>query len=175
MINLITKKGIIVMKVKNQNKLIAALFLILLGVLFLIWKGGVISIAMTVLGVMLIVQAVFDVIGKNYVGCVVRAVLGIVILIFGWAFVTVALYVMAAVLLIYGILQLIEAIKVFPKQKSLTAKIVEFIQPAICIVIAVCLLFNQGATVSWAFIVAGVFLIVQGVLGLIDALTSKAK
>jgi uncharacterized membrane protein HdeD (DUF308 family) len=163
------------MKVKNQNKLIAALFLTLLGLLFLIWKGGVISIAMTVLGVMLIVQAVFDVIGKNYVGCVVRAVLGIVILIFGWAFVTVALYVMAAVLLIYGLLQLIEAIKAFPKQKSLTAKIVEFIQPAICIVIAVCLLFNQGATVSWAFIVAGVFLIVQGVLGLIDALTSKAK
>lgn len=161
------------MNVKNQNKLIGALLLTVLGILFLIWKGGVISIAMTVLGVMLIVQAVLDLIAKNYVPCVVRGVLGVVIIVFGWAFVTVALYIMAAVLLIYGILQLIEAIKAYPKQKNAVSKIVGFIQPAVCILISVCLLFNQGGTISWVFIIAGIFLIVQGVLGLIDALTSK--
>ena len=161
------------MKVKNQNKLIAAILVTVLGLLFLIWKGGVISIAMTVLGVMLLVQAVLDVIAKDYTAGAIKAVLGVAIIVFGWAFLTIALYVMAAVLLVYGILQLIDAYKAYPKQKSLTAKIVGFIQPAIYTLIAVCLLFNQGETVSWVFIIAGIFLIVQGVLALIDCVTSK--
>ena len=162
------------MKAKNQNKLISAILITVLGVLFLIWKSDVISVAMTVLGVMLIVQGILDLVHKNIVSGVIRVALGILIIVFGWAFVTIALYVMAVVLLIYGIMQLISTIRNLASEKSLVAKIVGFIQPALYLVIAACLLFNQSGAITWVFILSGIFLIIQGVLALIDCLSSKS-
>ena len=161
------------MKIKNQNKLITAAILIVIGVLFLALKGGVISIAMTVFGALLIIQAVLSALEKDYTTTIIKGAMGIGVIIFGWAFVKIALYILAGVLLVYGVLQLIDAIKALPTLKNTTAKVVEFIQPAVFIVIAVSLLFNQGGTVSFAFILAGIFLIVQGVLSLIDAISTK--
>lgn len=163
------------MKAKNQNKLISAVLMTVLGILFIVFKNEVISIALTVLGVLLVVQAILDFIHKAYVSGVIRAVIGALILVFGIGnlLVTVALYVMAAVLLVYGILQLIGALKALNKNSSLLAKIFAFLEPAVCLFIAVCLLFNQGGTIAWVFIVAGIFLIIDGVIALIDCLANK--
>ena len=163
------------MKAQNQNKLISAILMTALGVLFIIFKNEVISIAMTVLGVLLVVQAILDFIHKAYVSGVVRAVMGALILVFGLGnlLVTVALYVIAAVLLVYGILQLIGALKALNKKSKLLAKIFAFLEPAVCIFVAVCLLFNHGGTVAWVFIVSGVFLIIDGVIALIDCVANK--
>jgi hypothetical protein len=80
---------------------------------------------------------------------------------------------MAAVLLIYAILMLIEVIKALPSTKTLLAKIVGFIQPVGYLVVALCLLFNQGGTVDWVFILAGIFFIVQAALALVDCLATR--
>ena len=89
------------MKNVNSTKLLSAILTILVGMLFLIWKGAIVSIAMTVIGVLLIIAAVMNLIRKNYTACVIGAVFGVMVLCFGWIFLSVALYVLAAILLIY--------------------------------------------------------------------------
>ena len=161
------------MQKANTTKLLAAILTITVGVLFLIWKGAILSVAMTVAGILLIVSAVLSLIQKNYVACVINAVIGVFIIVFGWLFVTVVLYILAAILLIYGILLLIEQLKRGFKNMGILAIIIRLAQPVFCLFIAGCLLFNRGGTIAWVFILSGIFLIVQGVLALVDCLGLK--
>ena len=54
------------MKALSRNDLVAAILMTVLGALFIIFQGGVIEIAMTIFGVLLIVQAVLE-IGRAHV------------------------------------------------------------------------------------------------------------
>jgi len=162
------------MKIKNSSKLISAILMAVIGVLFIIKKMDVISIAMTVFGVLLIVQAVLDVIGKDITSGVIKAVVGVAIIIFGWALVEIATYVLGVALIIYGVLRLVDCIKGFKSQKSTAAKIVELIIPVICLLIGVSVFVGTfGSLANIAFIVAGIFLLLHGVLDLIDCITAK--
>ena len=161
------------MKKVNSARLLSAVLTILVGVLFLLWKGAVVSVAMTVIGVLLIVSAIMSLVRKNYTACVISAVFGALIIGFGWLFLSVALYVLAAILLIYGILLLIEIAKRGFRRMGTLALIVRVAQPVICILVGGCLFFNQGGTVDWVFILSGLFLMVEGVLALADAVGLK--
>lgn len=158
---------------KVSSKCLFAILTIVLGVLFLVLKAQVVGITMTVLGVVLIVAAVLDLLQKQYVPCAVKAVIGVLIIVFGWTLTSIALYVMSAILLIYGILQLYEAIKANKRGKNLWKTILLYAQPVAIVVAAIFLLVNQGGAISWAFIVAGIFLIVEGAIGLINCLKAK--
>ena len=149
---------------KITSKLITAILTIVIGVLFVALKGGVIGIAMTVLGVGLIVWAVLDLIDKNNTSGIIKLIAGIVVIVFGWTLASIVLYVMAALLLVYAVYQLYQLI---------TGKVkdfVKFIEPGVMALIAILLLFNQGGTIAWVFIVAGIFLIVEGALALINCI-----
>lgn len=153
---------------KKSENLVFSVLMIVLGVLFIVYKNGVIGIAMTVFGVALIVSAILDLMHKDIVPCVVKAVIGVVVIIFGWTLVSAAIYIMAALLLIYGILRLYLAIK----NRTLLdtkSKIINYVDCALYIIIGICLLFNQGGTIDWIFILSGVFLIINGVLALIQS------
>lgn len=149
---------------KLTSNLITAILTIVIGVLFVALKGGVIGIAMTVLGVGLIVWAVLDIIDKNNTSGIIKLVAGIVVIVFGWTLASIVLYVMAALLLVYAVYQLYGLIT--DKVKDF----VKFIEPSVMALIAILLLFNQGGTVAWVFIVAGIFLIVEGALALINCI-----
>lgn len=157
------------MKSKNTNLMIA-LMSILLGLLFIILKGNIISVALTIIGIVVIIMAIIDFCNKETVHGIIKAVLGVCILIFGWMFVDLALYIVAAVLLIQGLIEIVNAIRCKNSIASVQ-KIIYFIKPVICIVAGLCLLFNQGATIDWIFILVGVLLAVNGVL----SLTSYSK
>ena len=43
------------------------------------------------------------------------------------------------------------------------------VQPIIYVLVAFCLFFNQGGTLSWVFTVSGIFFIVDGVVALIGS------
>ena len=149
---------------KLTSNLITAILTIVIGVLFVALKGGVIGIAMTVLGVGLIVWAVLDLIDKNNTSGIIKLIAGIVVIVFGWTLASIVLYVMAALLLVYAVYQLYQLI---------TGKVkdfVKFIEPGVMALIAILLLFNQGGTIAWVFIVAGIFLIVEGALALINCI-----
>ena len=159
----------------NSEKLIEGALTILLGILFLILQGEVIKVAMTILGVVLIVMAVLDLLDHQTFPAIVKAVFGIVVLIFGWALTTAALYILAAVLLIAGCYQLYAKLKIRLKGNSVWLTVLLYIAPILNILLGLLLLFNQSGTVAWIFIVVGVQLSIDGVMLLCDAFSRKKK
>ena len=144
-----------------NNKLFRALMYIVLGALFIILKGEVISIAMTAVAFYLIVTGILALSKKMTNTGVIYLVCGLIVLFFGWVFVSVAVYVIAALLLIYGILQLINVSKL--KIKGFK----KYLEPILNIVIGLCFLLNLGNTINWIFYVLGILFIVEGILTLL--------
>lgn len=160
---------------KKSEKLIMTILTIVLGILFIVFKNDIIGITMTVLGIALIVSAVVDLVNKEIVPCVIKAVVGVVVIVFGWTLMSAALYIMAALLLIYGILNLYQTIKNRHLFIDTTSKVLKCVEPVLCIVIGLCLLFNQGGTIEWVFILSGVFFIVEGIISLLQYFKEKDK
>lgn len=156
-------------KSNKSNELLTAIALILIGGLFIIYKGEVISIAMSLIGITLVVLGIIDILRARVVSGVVKLVFAALVVLAGWLFVTLALYVLGAFLLIAGITQLIAISKLKIKKLTLPA-VMHIAQPVIYILVAICLFFNQGGAISWVFILSGVFLILDGIAGIIGAL-----
>jgi uncharacterized membrane protein HdeD (DUF308 family) len=156
-------------KSNKSNELLTAIALILIGGLFIIYKGEVISIAMSLIGITLVVLGIIDILRARVFSGVVKLVFAALVVLAGWLFVTLALYVLGAFLLIAGITQLIAISKLKIKKLTLPA-IMHIAQPVIYILVAICLFFNQGGAISWVFILSGVFLILDGIAGIIGAL-----
>ena len=155
------------MKQINQNKLILGIASVVLGILFIIMKGGVISLAMTVVGVLLIVSGVMDIIKKRERDGIIKVAAAAVIIIFGWALVSIALYVAAALLMVSCIFVIYRLVV------SRVKIIASYIQPSLMLVISLLLLFNQGGTVNSVFIISGIILIIDGAFILADTLLKK--
>ena len=155
-------------KTKNQSNLIMAAAYIAIGILFIILKGAVISIAMTVIGLLLIAAAVRDFLSKDMAAAIVKAVVGIVVLVAGFAFVSIALYIMAAILLVLSLIELYRILSAKGKKKYL-----KILEPAVSVVIALILLFNQGGAVNWMFVFAGVLFVGEGSLILYNQFVMK--
>lgn len=156
-------------KSNKSNELLTAIALILIGGLFIIYKGEVISIAMSLIGITLVVLGIIDILRARAFSGVVKLVFAALVVLAGWLFVTLALYVLGAFLLIAGITQLIAISKLKIKKLTLPA-VMHIAQPIIYILVAICLFFNQGGAISWVFILSGVFLILDGIAGIIGAL-----
>lgn len=161
------------MNSQKQNELISALFTFLIGILFIILKSNVVSIAITVLGAALLVSAVFSLLNRRLAVCVIKAVIGVLIITCGWVFISAALYVMAAALLIYGILMLLATVKTNISGITVLSKVLLFLKPIIYIIVAICLMFKQSGTVDWIFVLCGIFLILEGVLTVAEQLRLK--
>ena len=156
----------------SGNEIVMASILVIVGALFMIFKGEIISIIMTILGIRMIVRGIFDLMRGYTMGGVINIVFGALILGAGWLFITLALYILAACLLIAGIGELSGLLKERVKKLNL-AVILRIAQPVIYILVAICLFFNQGGAISWVFTVSGLFLIVDGALGLVAALDKR--
>jgi uncharacterized membrane protein HdeD (DUF308 family) len=153
----------------SSNELLTAVALVVIGLLFIMFKGGVISIAMSLIGITLIVLGILDVMRSRVVLGVVKLVLAALVMLAGWLFITLALYVLGAFLLVAGVGQLVALSKL--KFKKLTIGVaMHFVQPIIYILVAICLFFNQGGAIDWVFTVSGILLLVDGIVGLIGAL-----
>ena len=157
------------MKRKMENGLITAATLILVGALFIIFKGEVVSIAMSIIGLALVILGVVDALKKYVVSGVIKIALGALVLMAGWLFISLALYVLGAILLIAGVSELYAFTKLKIKRLSLPVAL-RIAQPVIYILVAICLFFNQGGAISWVFTVSGIFLILDGTVALIGAL-----
>ena len=155
---------------KISEKWIAAILTILIGVLFIVMKSGVIGVAMTVLGAVLIVLGLLDLLQKEIPPAVVKIVIGALIILFGWTITNAVLYIVAALALIYGVLLLYQLVKCRKKGSCLLDTLLGYAVPVLFIVIGLLLFFNQGGTLNWVFIVAGIFTVIEGGLMLIDAI-----
>ena len=153
---------------KKTEKIVSALLTIALGVLLIVLKGSVVSILMTVLGVGLIAFGLVDLCNRLIPPAVVKIVVGAIVILCGWVIVEAVLYVLAAALLIVGILLLYEKIKSKTACPTLWQTVCEYAVPVVFILIGIFLLFNQGNTVDWVFILSGSFTIIEGGLLLVN-------
>lgn len=154
----------------KSNKLISAILTVVLGLLFIVFKGAVIGWAMTVFGVALIAMGVLDILKKNVVPGVVRAAIGVLVILLGWLLIDVALIILGVVLIAYGVLQTLEILKQKGNNDSIVALLLQYAQPAINVIIGICLLFARGNVINVVCIIAGIIFLVQGILALLDFL-----
>ncbi len=145
---------------KKDSQLFMRIGMIVLGVLFVVKRSGVIHTALMLIAAILLLSAIFDFIKKQTGSGVTKAVIALCVVVFGWLFVELALYLIAALLLLYGIAQLIQTVRQKPKGY------LPYAVPVFSLIAGCCLLFNQGGTVDWIFVVVGIVLIVEGVLSL---------
>lgn len=156
---------------KKTEKVVVALLTLLLGIALLILRGSLISVLMTVIGIVFIAFGIIQWIRGQIVLAIIKAVIGIVLIICGWAVVGAVLYVLAAAVMITGILLLYEQIKNQHCGTTLLQKIVAFAYPIVCILIGFFLLFNEGNEAQWVFIVSGSLTVLEGGLLLLSAFT----
>lgn len=164
------------MEMDIKNRRITALLAIVVGILFITMKGKVVSIALALLGFSMIVMGLIDLIKTHKqpnnlqiaVG-VIKMLLGAVVITSGWMFVSVALTVIAVVMLMFCVWNFITVVS-HRDEFADAQKVSGYLKPIIGIIASVCLLFHQGGTVAWVFVVVGIIFVIEGVLILADSL-----
>ncbi len=157
---------------KMNSKISSAAISIAIGILFIVLKGSVISITMTVIGAAAIIMAVVDFANNQTRPGVIKSIIGVAVLVLGWLLVDIALYLISGVLIILGISQIISAIKLSELCNSVQ-KVFMIIKPVATLGAGFCLLFNKGGTMDTLFIIVGVLVLVEGMLSLVDPTESK--
>lgn len=150
---------------ENGIKGIAA---VVLGLLLLLLKGEVISIVLTIVGILVLVSAFSAWRGQRSNEAIGKAVVGVCILAFGWLFVNLALYIVAAVIVAVGLKKIVDTKNSSPVNLSLQEKVMIYAKPALIVLAGLVLFFNQGGVIDWVFIVVGVLLIVEGALEIFE-------
>lgn len=158
---------------ERKENIVSSVIFIVLGLMLIIMKGDVISLAITLLGLAVLISAVVDFIDKLTNMGIVKAVVGVCILVFGWVFVNLALYLLAAAIIIMGLLRITNTHKLIPVNLTLKEKIFVYAKPVAMVLAGVCLLFNQGGTIAWIFVLSGILLVLEGVLELADTFINK--
>lgn len=153
---------------KFNDKLIAAITAIIVGIMFIILKGDVLSIAFTVLGAALIVTGILDTSQKSSKSGVLKIIIGLATLLLGWTFVSIMLYLSAVLIIIYCLTNLFSSLKTGNRSVSTVQKLHTYAKPVIGLAAGICLLLNQGGTVSWVFIFTGVIFIIGGIITLTE-------
>lgn len=149
---------------KINNKTIIGIAAIVVGVMFIAMKDEVISLAITALGIAMIVMGILDVTKSENKSGIVKIVAGAVAITFGWVFVNIALYVIAALMIVYCLGNLIASLRTDGYPMSGVQMLRTYAKPVIGLIAGICLFFNQGGTVAWVFVLAGIIFVVEGVL-----------
>ena len=147
-------------KIEFDSRLLLAIGLIAMGILLIV--GGVssvqqlISIAITVIGVVFIVLGLIDVLHKDYPVGFFRIVIGIVVILLGWFLYWIAFIVYAAITLLAAIGTLLD------KNSDKFGAIVQIV------VSVFMLLFAFGSKFAWS--IANILTYVTGAIMILDGL-----
>jgi len=157
-------KGENIMPKKIDSKLFSAILYIIVGVLLAVFRSEWVGLAMTIVGIVFIVSGVLELLKKNWTGGAISLVIGLAILILGWTAAQIVFLVLGILLAIKGVLALLDVLKKSNKG------ILDFIFPVLTIVIGILLAFAFGKVLDVILVIGGIFLAINGVLGLIAAL-----
>ena len=149
-------------KKKSNSSWIMSLLYIIIGIALLVFPGEAISIAMTIAGVFFIISGLLELIKKNVVGGIISLIIGIAILVLGWTLVNWVVLILGILIAIKGIIALVQALQ--QKKK----KFLQILFPLLTIIVGILLAF--GNLTGIILTIAGILLIVVGVLGLIGSL-----
>ena len=144
--------------IMKTNNLIAVILTLILGVMLIIFRSFFLNVAMSIIGIALIVWAIIDAINHKWTFFVIKLLIGIALIILGWLVTKIILYILAGLILCYAIYQIFLLINSNCKKWQI------FVQPALLFLVALLLLLKGF---DWAFMIAGLALIVQSGLSLI--------
>ena len=150
---------------KKPNHYLTGGILILLGILFIVLRGSVISIAMTVIGAGLLVLGITSLLAGLAAVAIVELIGAAIIIVFGWTLVSFAIYVLAALLIVFGVMQIIDAASIAATH-GFGALAATYARPILSIVAGICLFVNRGGILNSALLFAGILLLIEGVLEL---------
>ena len=146
---------------KSNSNIVNALMYIIIGVLFCVFRAGVINWLMTIAGVLFIVFGVIDITKGGITQGVLNIAIGVIILLGGWLFLEIVLIVFGVLIAVKGVLSLATALK---RKK---ANAFEVLFAVLTIVAGIMLIISKWAIMDWFFIVMGVLFIVDGALALL--------
>ena len=146
----------------NNQAVINAIALIVLGILFCIFRAGMMNVLLTIVGVVLIGLGIYDIVRKNYIPAVIEIILGIAVIVCGWTILDIALLVLGICLVVYSVYEIVMIAKDFKKKGWMA-----LIKPVITLIVGIFLIVAKWVLVDWIFIVIGVILIINGILALL--------
>ncbi len=146
--------------------------MIVLGILLMVFQGGVIKIAMIILGSICIAFGLMDFFNRAWVLAIVKGVIGGVVILFGIFALTAVLYLLAGCMLVLGVLLLYERIKARGYCVSLFQKIIAYTLPCVCLLVGVFLLFSGSKENAWVLVVNGVLVFIGGGLLFVDGIVN---
>ena len=150
-------------KKKNfDTNLFVSILYVALGLLLIIFPGDALNWAMTLAGVFFIISGILELVKKNWFGGAISLIIGIVILALGWTLIDIVLLVLGILIAVKGLIALVNALK---KCKKNALSIVFAI---LTVVVGLILAFGNALTVMT--VIAGVLLVINGLLGLASAL-----
>ncbi len=146
----------------NKQTLPTAIALIVIGVLFCIFKSDMLSILFTVVGVVLICVGIIELLNKLYVESAVEIAVGIVVITCGWTILDITLLVIGIVAIIYGIYLFATLI---PKYKNMKGYdlVANILAPLFVIIVGILLVVSKWQLSNAIFIVLGILSIVDGI------------
>ena len=150
---------------KSNSELFSSILYIIIGILLVIFRSETLNWAMTIAGIVFLISGILDLVKKNWAGGAVSLIIGLAVLILGWAATQIVLLVLGILIAVKGIVALINVLK------KGAGNVLEVIYPIISVVVGLMLAFGNALDIL--ILICGIFLIVDGVLGLIGAITKK--
>lgn len=144
---------------KATNNMVYALLYVIVGILFIVFKSGMLNWLMTIIGVVFIALGVYDIIKKKITNGIIEAAIGVVVIVGGWVFVEIVLIVFGALLIVKGVTDLIS---LFKGSKN----VISIIVAILTIALGVLLIVSKWVALDWMFIVIGIVFIVEGAFSL---------
>ncbi len=157
----------------KTEKLIIALGLVALGVLFILLKDKFIGILMSVAGGSLVALGVVDICNRRVAQSVIKLVCGLLIVVCGWVLVEAVLYLLSGVLLVFGVLSIYDKIKHTRVCDSVWKTALSYSVFAVVTAIGLLLLFQSLLDVGVTLIICGVLMIIAGALILVESLIEE--
>ena len=150
------------MNKKANSELFSSILYIIVGVILAIFQDGTLDWAMTIAGIVFIVSGTLDLIKQNWKGGGISVAIGIAIILLGWLAVDIVIIALGVLIAIKGIIALID---VFKKSDR---NLLDFLFPVLTVVLGIALAF--GNLLSILFLIVGILLAINGVIGLINSL-----
>ena len=154
---------------KVSERIIFALVTITLGVLLIAWRGDIIQVLMTVLGIALLVLGVLDWIERGVKIAAIKLFLGVLSLAFGWLLVPAVSYILATALVLFAVYLAVGFFRCGNKISLAFRSISLWIKPVLLFLMGLFLFLNNGGDADWAFVLVGVMAVPLGGILLAEA------
>ncbi|MEG2541430.1 MAG: DUF308 domain-containing protein [Clostridia bacterium] len=152
----------------STSQIVTAVAFIVIGIMFCAFRSGMLSILLTVVGVVAIAMGIFDTVKKQYAKGITEVVVGIIIIACSWTVVEITLLLLGVAFIGFGIYMLVKNAPAMSEEKGIN-KIMVILNPILVLIFGILLFAARWAIGDAICIVLGVIAIINGILMLVRA------